>query len=328
MQLREDAERDLAFPAREGEPAEDLPQPAHRQAAQLGDGAVLPAHGERLRVEPGAAARRAGLVHLQPFDPGVEHVVLRAGARPFFAPVDVLQLQPGAVARRAPPVLRVVREEPRIRLGEAAAAGAAGAPGGEDLLAQGKRLAFGGGRHELVQVGQDEDRALSHLQGLAELPPQFALVRRLHPEVRHGELDAVLLEAVQARKGGHRQKRAVHAQVGVALARGPARKVRVHALAARHQRREQADPLPAVLAHQARGDGFLALRLDRHGAVRAVLHAELDEEQPQEMVHLGERADGGLRAAAAGALLDRHRRRDAEDGVHVRARRRCTNWRA
>src|SRR6185436_12974743 len=35
------------------------------------------------------------------------------------------------------------------------------------------------------------------------------------------------------------------------------------------------------------------------------------------MVHLGERSHRALAAAAAGALLDRHRGRDAEDGVDV-----------
>ena len=64
-----------------------------------------------------------------------------------------------------------------------------------------------------------------------------------------------------------------------------------------------------------------ALRLDRHVAVRAVLHAELDVEQAQEVMDLGQRADRALAAAAAGALLDRDRRRDAEDRIDVGPRR-------
>src|SRR5207244_11457467 len=43
-------------------------------------------------------------------------------------------------------------------------------------------------------------------------------------------------------------------------------------------------------------------------------------EQPQEVIGLGERRHGALAAAAAGALLDGHRRRDAEDRVHVGTR--------
>src|SRR5204862_6548234 len=47
-----------------------------------------------------------------------------------------------------------------------------------------------------------------------------------------------------------------------------------------HQRGQHDHRLAAVLAQDARGDRLLALRLDRHFAVRAVLRAELDEQQP------------------------------------------------
>ena len=69
-------------------------------------------------------------------------------------------------------------------------------------------------------------------------------------------------------------------------------------------------------------DRVEALRLDRHVAVRAELRAQLHEQQAQEVVDLGLRGHRALRAAAAGALLDRHRGRDAEDRVHVGLRRR------
>ena len=57
-------------------------------------------------------------------------------------------------------------------------------------------------------------------------------------------------------------------------------------------------------------------------AVGAILRAEFDVQQAQEVIDLGERRDGALAAAAAGALLDRDRRRNAENRVHVRSRRR------
>ena len=62
------------------------------------------------------------------------------------------------------------------------------------------------------------------------------------------------------------------------------------------------------------------LRLDRHVAVGTVLRAELHVEQAQEVVDLGERRDRALAAAAAGALLDRDGRRNAEDRIDVGAR--------
>ncbi|MQM38925.1 hypothetical protein KBTX_02946 [wastewater metagenome] len=130
----------------------------------------------------------------------------------------------------------------------------------------------------------------------------------------------MLLVAVQTRPvaGGH--VAAVHAQVGEALARGPLGEVRVVALAGDHQRRQQAQAGAAVLVEELRHDGVRGLRADGDVAVRAVLGAELDEEQPQEVVDLRHGGDRGLAPAAAGALLDGHGRGNAEDRVHVRAR--------
>ena len=59
-----------------------------------------------------------------------------------------------------------------------------------------------------------------------------------------------------------------------------------------------------------------------------MLRAELDVQQAQEMVDLGQRRDGALAAAAARALFDRHRRWDAEDRIDVGPAAGCTNWRA
>src|SRR5258706_5007870 len=86
------------------------------------------------------------------------------------------------------------------------------------------------------------------------------------------------------------------------------------------ERGEQADALPLVFAQEACRDRVLALRLDRHLAVGAVLEPELDVEQPQEVVDLGQRRDRALASAAAGALLDRDRRRNAGDRGQGRPR--------
>src|SRR6185369_14248045 len=67
---------------------------------------------------------------------------------------------------------------------------------------------------------------------------------------------------------------------------------------------------------------ILALRLDRDVAVGAVLQAQLHEGKTQKVVRLGERAYRALAAAATGALLDRHSRRNTEDRIHIRPR--CT----
>jgi len=56
--------------------------------------------------------------------------------------------------------------------------------------------------------------------------------------------------------------------------------------------------------------------------IGAELGAQLDVEQPQEVVGLGQRRDRAFASAATQTLLDRHRRRNAEDRVDVGARRR------
>ena len=103
----------------------------------------------------------------------------------------------------------------------------------------------------------------------------------------------------------------------VAARLGPLGEVGVDALARDDQRREQADVLAGVVAQQLRGDALGALRRDRRAVVDAVLQAELDVEQAQEVPDLGRRRDRALAAAARQALLDRHRRRDAVDRVDL-----------
>mmetsp|Transcript_21531 Transcript_21531/g.83650 ORF Transcript_21531/g.83650 Transcript_21531/m.83650 type:complete len:653 (-) Transcript_21531:1654-3612(-) len=105
--------------------------------------------------------------------------------------------------------------------------------------------------------------------------------------------------------------------MGVAAAFGPFGQVGVDALAVDHQRRQQADVLAAVVAHQLRGDALHALRPHRRAVVHAALHAELDVEQAQEMPDFGGCRHRALAPAAREALLDGDRRRDAPDRVHL-----------
>ena len=75
--------------------------------------------------------------------------------------------------------------------------------------------------------------------------------------------------------------------------------------------------LPAVGGEQLRGNAVHGLRLHRRAVVHAVLHAQLDVEQAQEVPDLGGGAHRALAPAARKALLDRHRGRDAVHGVHL-----------
>ena len=60
-----------------------------------------------------------------------------------------------------------------------------------------------------------------------------------------------------------------------------------------------------------------SLRFNRELAVRAMLRPEFREQQAKEVKELRDGGDGALAAAATGALLDAHRRRDAGDQIHV-----------
>ncbi len=124
------------------------------------------------------------------------------------------------------------------------------------------------------------------------------------------------------------QELAVHTQVVEALAGRPLGQLGVDALAVDDQRRHQADVLAAVIAHPLRSNRLGGLRQHGDGvavfidAGGAVLCAQFDEQQAQEVVHLGGGAHGGLAPAPREALLDGHGGRDAVDGVHLGSARR------
>src|SRR4051794_26399736 len=121
----------------------------------------------------------------------------------------------------------------------------------------------------------------------------------------------MLLETIYARKPACGEELAIDAQIREALVIGPLGEIRVDAFAIDDQRCQQADVPAAVVAHDARRNGVCSLRLDWHLALGTMLRAELDEQQAQEMMDFGQRADRALAPAAASPLLDRHGRRNA-----------------
>ena len=62
-----------------------------------------------------------------------------------------------------------------------------------------------------------------------------------------------------------------------------------------------------------------ALFGDRYGAARTILGPQFGEEQPQEMIDLGQSCDRGFAASLGESLLNRHARRYAFDMIHIRA---------
>ena len=217
---------------------------------------------------------------------------------------------------------RVVRKQSRVELGKTGPAGRAGTLHREHCLrhAGERRIELCHRALKRLQRREHVDHALAVIEGAAQRFPQPRLVVRRDAHVRDRQLDGVLVEARQSRPGVGRDERAVHPQVSMALAARPFREIGVVALAIHHQRREQTHARSPVGAQDSRRDGIHALRLDRHVATRAVLGAELHEQQAQEMVDFGQRGHRALAPAAAGALLDRHRWRNAVDRVNVGTR--------
>ena len=311
----------------------------HRQVGQRRDRQAAKQHVTRHGIEALAPAIETG------------QVGRTFGLAPlrFFAAllgIELRHLQTGAETGLAPAVARIERKQAWIEFGEAGAAIGAGALGGKysgcrtgsgrpgggrcvDGRCPGApRLACGrviGGRPTaglrfVGAGGSDMHHAASVLQGRLQRLAQFRFAGGIHGQRGHGQFDAVLDESVEPRPFGGGQQRAVDTQFRIALAAGPLRERGVESLARDDERRQQGDLLAAVVLEDARGDGVGRLRLDGGVTGRTVLRAQLDVQQAQEMVDLGERGHRALAAAAAGPLFDRHGRRDAEDGVHVGAR--------
>ena len=231
----------------------------------------------------------------------------------------------GAIAGLAPAMPGVEGKQARIEFGKAACARGAGALGGEESLqeihfylggfAGGMRLFVGGS--QFVQRREHQHHALAEVQCGGERAAQGFFLFRRNDEVGHRQVNAVFLEAVQARPVIRGQEFAIHAQMRMAFAQRPFCKVGIETFAVHDQWREQSDALPLVLSQQPRCNGIHALRFDGHIAVRAMLGAELYVQESQEVIDLRERGHRALASAAAGALLDGDRGRDAENGVDV-----------
>ena len=131
-------------------------------------------------------------------------------------------------------------------------------------------------------------------------------------------VDVVLLKSRELGDGIERDAPAVDPRRRAPELAGRLQHVFVKALAAAHDRRQQLAAAGAEILLQAIPDLPARLRMDGAITARAVLLAHLGVEQAKIVVDLGDRRDGRFPAAAAGALLDRDGRRNAEQQLDVR----------
>ena len=302
-QLGHDVAGDVRLPAGERHAFHEVRHRIHRAGGERMDRPVGKAHRARHRVQPRALAARAGFGRL--FVHGRQIQVVH------FLFLHLADHQPGTETRPAPAMLAVEGEQARVQLGETLAATGTGPVGGEHF-----RL-----RTHSAQT-QHLEHALAHLQRRFHLLAQQALVPGADLDHAHRQFDGVLHIAIQTRPLAGGQVIAIHPQLFIALASRPLGQIGVQALAVVDERREQLHRVAPVCFADARDDGLETLRRHRHIAGGAVLGAQLHVDQAQEVVQLGERGHRALAPAPAGALLDGHRGRDAEDGIHLGPRRR------
>ena len=150
--------------------------------------------------------------------------------------------------------------------------------------------------------------------------------RLLHGQPVDDHLNVVLLVLLQRRQLAPRALRgnavqpdhnSVDPGPGVALGLQLAEHLHVLALAAADHRRQDLEPGALLKLHHPVDDLLRALPRDRPAADRAVRLSGPGIQQPQVVIHLGDRADGRARVAARRLLVDRDRRRQPIDEVDV-----------
>ena len=163
----------------------------------------------------------------------------------------------------------------------------------------------------------DLHEAVGQPQRRLERVREAAAVVGAHGEAVHHDRDVVVHLAVELRRLGELDQRAVDHGAHEALLARRLEQFAELALPAAHERREDLDPGALGPAEHRVGDLAGALPLHRAAAVGAVRRAGPRVQQAQVVVDLGDRADGGARIVPGGLLLDRDRGREPLDRVDV-----------
>jgi hypothetical protein len=226
-------------------------------------------------------------------------VVGQGGFAPFVERRPVAQ----AVALGARPVGTVEGEAPGLELRQAHFAHGAEEGQGEEPLA--------------ALLVDDQKLARGELEGLVDGLRQPAL--RVRPDLDRvdQDLDGVLAVLFERDVVLEVAQSAVHPDPEKALPAEPLEQPLVLPLAALDDGRVEPDLHVRVALAEPSQDLLGRLRADLPAAARAVGRADPGEEQPEEVVDLGDRAHGRARVGRNGLLVDGDGRRDALDGFDL-----------
>ena len=132
------------------------------------------------------------------------------------------------------------------------------------------------------------------------------------------DVDRVLLETFELSKLSDRQEFPIDKERVEALSFRPARDIGVKSFAGLHERRQDLERTTFHRRLQLFHDRGKTLFLHRQIAIRTELRSGLGEKEPEKMVNLRHRGDGGFATATCDALFDRHARRHAFHEIDVR----------
>ncbi len=219
------------------------------------------------------------------------------------------QLHPEPVAGGAGPERRVEREEPRLDFRDGEARHRTG-----ELLRKGEPL-------RLLAIGrrglQDGD-AVREIERGAQAVGEPRLQPLAHHDPVHHHVDVVPELLVELRGGVEIVEFAVHLHPLEAALQQVSEFLAILTLPVAHDRRQQVGAGSLRQRHDDVDHLADLLRLDRLAGRRRVRRADPREQEAHVVVDLGDRADGRARVLRCGLLLDRDRRRQARDMVHVR----------
>ncbi len=214
-------------------------------------------------------------------------------------------LEAEPVAALAGAVGRVEGEDPRLQLGDRGAAVEAG-----ELLGEEQRLRLAVDHLDFDQAGGEPGGGLDRL---GEAAAQVGL----HHQPVDDDRDVVFVLLVEHDLLVEPAQLAVDFDPRVALEAELLEQLAVLAFAAADDRRHDHEFGPLLERHQPVDDLLLGLAGDLRPALGAVRNADPRPEQAQVVVDLGHRADRRARVARGRLLVDRDRRREPLDRVHV-----------